>query len=70
MLIYLMVDNFKQITGAVNTKPQPCIFVAVSPYQRIVVVVSESIQNILAAKTMPERGFVKLNNLPIHTFIV
>ena len=68
MFIYLMVHNFEQVAGAVNAKPQIGVCTVFFPGVPVIVVILEGVKNVLPAKGVLERSFVKLNNnLPIHT---
>jgi hypothetical protein len=71
VLIYLMVDDFEQVAGAVNTNPQIFVLVAFPLHKAVIAVILKGVQNILPTDVMLECGFVKLDNdLLIHAFIL
>jgi hypothetical protein len=67
ILIYLMVDDFEQVAGAVKANPQVFVLVALPFCGTIVAIIPEGVQNLISIEVMLERGLVKFNNnLPIH----
>jgi hypothetical protein len=71
ILIYLMINNFKQVAGAINANPQIGILVALPLCGAVIAVILKGVENIFPADVMFERSFVKLDNyLLIHILIL
>jgi hypothetical protein len=65
-LIYLMIDDFKQVSRPINTQSQVFILVARPFHWPIVQIRPEGVQNILPADIVFERGLVKLDDNFVH----
>jgi hypothetical protein len=64
--IYLMIDDFEQISHPINTQPQVFILVTHSLYWPVVQIRPEGVQNVLPADMVLECGLVKLDDNFVH----
>jgi hypothetical protein len=64
--IYLMIDDFEQVSRPINAQPQVFILVARPLHWPVVQIRPEGVQNVLPADMVFERGVVKLYDNFVH----
>jgi hypothetical protein len=64
--IYLMIDDFEQISRPINAQPQVFILVAHPLYWPIVQIRPEGMQYVLPVDMVSESGLVKLDDNFVH----